>query len=69
MAPNLIKAALAVLVLGSAPHFLYALYGPVDSDPIGLGLMASLAVPLSLTLAAASGIIYLRQSRRSGQTV
>jgi len=69
MAPNLMKAALAVLVIGSAPFFLFALYGPVDDNPAGLGIMVWVSVPLALVLAASSGVVYLLQTWRQSSAV
>lgn len=64
MAPNLMRAALAMLVLGWAPILLYAMYGPADGNPIGLGILAWASVPLALALAASSGVVFLVKNLR-----
>lgn len=47
----LLMAGIAVLVLGAGPLLLYMLLGPADGNPIGLGLLAVVAVPVGLGLA------------------
>ena len=66
MATRLVIAALAVLLAGWAPILLYALFGPADGNPIGLGLLAWASVPVALTLAAAAAImaVWSRRARR-----
>lgn len=39
---------LAVLLFGAGPLLLYVLLGPADGNPIGLGLLAMVAVPVGL---------------------
>jgi len=41
----------AVLLLGVGPLLLYILLGPADGNPIGLGLLAVVAVPVGLCCA------------------
>lgn len=66
MAPNLLKAALAVLVFGWAPILLYMMFGPADGNPIGLGLLAWTSTPVSLILAVASGFaLFMQRVRES----
>ena len=40
-------ASLAAGAIGIAPLLLYALLGPKNGNPIGLGLLAMLAVPVA----------------------
>jgi hypothetical protein len=47
----MVVAGLAVLVLGAGPLLLYALLGPADGNPIGLGLLMVVAVPIGAILA------------------
>ena len=68
MASNLMKAALAVLVLGWAPVLLYSIFDLSGGNPLGLGVLAWLSVPVSLMLAAASGIAFLLQSWREKES-
>ena len=48
----MLMAGIAVLVLGAGPLLLYMLLGPADGNPIVLGLLAVVAVPVGLGLAA-----------------
>jgi len=45
-----VKAGLLVAILGAAPLLLYSLLGPADGNPIGLGLLAVVAVPIGFLL-------------------
>jgi hypothetical protein len=45
-----IKAGALVMLLGAAPLLLYALLGPADGNPIGLGLLMVVAVPIGFLL-------------------
>ena len=47
---------------GVAPLLLYIAFGPADGNPIGLGLLAVLAVPVS-AVGAAVGLIKLLVER------
>jgi hypothetical protein len=42
---NIFAAGIAVAGLGALPILLYALLGPSDGNPIGLGLLMVVAVP------------------------
>lgn len=44
-------AGIAVLALGAGPLLLYIVFGPADGNPIGLGLLAMVAVPVGGILA------------------
>lgn len=44
--PAMLILGLAVLVFGAGPLLLYILFGPADGNPIGLGLLAMVAVPV-----------------------
>ncbi len=48
---RLLMAGLAVLVIGVGPLLLYALFGPADGNPIGLGLLTFVAMPVGGVLA------------------
>lgn len=45
---RILIASLLVGVAGVAPLLLYVLFGPADGNPIGLGLLAVLTVPISV---------------------
>lgn len=49
---RILCASLLVAVLGVAPLGFYILFGPSDGNPIGLGLLAVVAVPV-----ASAGVI------------
>ncbi len=44
---KILLTSLAAGAIGIAPLLLYALLGPKDGNPIGLGLLAMLAVPVA----------------------
>ena len=46
--PKIVAASLAVGAAGLAPLALYIACGPAHGNPIGLGLLAALAVPVAL---------------------
>jgi len=46
-----IKAGLVVMAAGVAPILLYTLLGPADGNPIGLGLLMVVLVPVGFLLA------------------
>jgi hypothetical protein len=48
---KLFAGGIAVLVLGVGPLLLYIAFGPADGNPIGLGLLAMVAVPAGGILA------------------
>jgi len=45
-----IKAGALVMLLGAAPLLLYTLLGPADGNPIGLGILMVVAVPIGFLL-------------------
>jgi hypothetical protein len=45
-----IKAGVLVMLLGAAPLLLYTLLGPADGNPIGLGMLMVVAVPIGFLL-------------------
>lgn len=45
---RILRGSLLAGAIGIAPLLLYALLGPADGNPIGLGLLAMLAVPVAL---------------------
>ena len=49
-ATTFIKAGLIVMLVGAAPLLLYTLLGPADGNPIGLGLLMVVAVPVGFLL-------------------
>lgn len=56
------KILLTSLLLGAAgiaPLLLYILLGPADGNPIGLGLLAVVAVPASVVGMAIGGVTLL----------
>lgn len=46
-----IKAGLVVMAAGFLPIGLYTLFGPADGNPIGLGLLMVVLVPVGFLLA------------------
>jgi hypothetical protein len=55
---RILRTSLLIGAAGIAPLLLYILLGPADGNPIGLGLLAVLAVPASI-LGMAIGCIIL----------
>jgi hypothetical protein len=49
---TMLAAGIAVLLFGAGPLLLYGLFGPADGNPIGLGLMMIVAVPVGGMLIA-----------------
>ena len=45
---RILKTSLIAGAIGVAPLLLYILLGPKDGNPIGLGLLAMLAVPVAV---------------------
>ncbi len=45
-----IKAGLLVMLAGAAPLLLYTVVGPADGNPIGLGILMVVAVPIGFLL-------------------
>jgi hypothetical protein len=64
---RILIASLTVGGVGIAPLLLYILLGPADGNPIGLGLLAVLAVAVALIGgligAVTLGVEYLRRPR------
>lgn len=54
--PRILACSLAFGVAGVAPLLLYIAFGPADGNPIGLGLLAVLAVPVG-AVGAGVGLI------------
>lgn len=46
--PKIVAASLVLGAAGLAPLLLYVAFGPADGNPIGLGLLAALAMPVAL---------------------
>lgn len=49
-------AGLMILVGGVSPLLLYIAFGPAKGNPIGLGLLAMVAVPAGLGMVLAGGV-------------
>jgi hypothetical protein len=49
----------AVAVVGISPLLLYILLGPSNGNPIGLGLLAMLAVPVAAIGGVIGGLTYV----------
>jgi hypothetical protein len=47
---SFIKAGVLVMLLGATPLLLYTLLGPADGNPIGLGMLMAVAVPIGFLL-------------------
>jgi hypothetical protein len=57
LGPRILVTSFAVGVLGVAPLLLYMLFGPADGNPIGLGLLAVVAAPISVGGMALGAIV------------
>ncbi len=49
-AATFIKAGLLLMLAGAAPLLLYTVVGPADGNPIGLGILMVVAVPVGFLL-------------------
>jgi hypothetical protein len=45
-----LTAGLALMAVGFLPILLYAMFGPADGNPIGLGLLMAVLVPVGFLL-------------------
>ena len=45
-----LKAGVAMMAVGFLPILLYAMFGPADGNPIGLGLLMAVLVPVGFLL-------------------
>lgn len=54
--PKCLKRAAVVAAVGCLPLLLYILLGPRDGNPIGLGLLAALAL-IAAVLIVATGLV------------
>lgn len=54
---RILIGSFAVGVIGVGPLLLYTLFGPADGNPIGLGLLAVLAAPISVGGMALGAIV------------
>jgi hypothetical protein len=45
--PAIVITSLAIGLCGVGPLLLYVLFGPADGNPIGLGLLAVVAMPVA----------------------
>ena len=54
---RILVASFVVGVVGVGPLLLYVLFGPTDGNPIGLGLLAVLAAPISVGGMALGAIV------------
>lgn len=54
----IIRTSLAIGAAGILPLLLYAAFGPSNGNPIGLGLLAVVAVPVAL-IGTAAGLLKL----------
>lgn len=55
---RIVAISLALGLIGVLPLLLYIAVGPKDGNPIGLGLLAVLAIPIA-TIGALVGLIWL----------
>lgn len=65
---RILITSLIVGVVGAAPLLLYVLLGPADGNPIGLGLLAVLAVPIAVAGMVFGAIVLVVQSLLRGRT-
>lgn len=59
LGPRILITSFAGGVVGVAPLLLYMLFGPSDGNPIGLGLLAVVAAPISVGGMALGAIVTL----------
>jgi hypothetical protein len=57
-AKTVIKAGLVVMLVGAGPLLLYTLLGPSNGNPIGLGLLMVVLVPIGFLLLG-TGLLWL----------
>lgn len=65
--PRLLLWALVVAFITIGPLVLYVAFGPADGNPIGLGLLAMLGVPLSGVLIVVGVAQWLFALGRTGR--
>jgi hypothetical protein len=65
---KIVKASALLGLAGLAPLLLYALLGPADGNPIGLGLLAAATTPIALVGMAVGAVKWLveRLAKRGG---
>ena len=64
---RMLLVGVAVRALGVGPLLLYILLGPADGNPVGLGLLAMVAVPVGLGCAG-FGLIRMLIERLAGRS-
>ena len=57
-AKTVIKTGLVVMLVGAGPLLLYTLLGPSNGNPIGLGLLMVVLVPIGFLLLG-TGLLWL----------
>lgn len=62
----MIKIGFVIIALGLAPLLLYVVFGPADGNPIGLGLLMTVAVPVG-ALIVVLGLLRRFFGRRSAE--
>ena len=55
---------LALIVLSVAPLLLYVLFGPKDGNPIGLGLLMVVGVPVGVAVSVVGLVVGMAAERR-----
>jgi len=64
---KILRASMIAGAVGIAPLLLYTLLGPADGNPVGLGLLAILAMGIAvvggLIGAVTAGVEYIRRTR------
>lgn len=61
-----IRIGLAILALGTGPLLLYAIFGPADGNPIGLGLLFILTFPFAAAFLGWGGFLrFLGRGRKA----
>ena len=65
---RILKGSLVTGAVGISPLLLYILLGPANGNPIGLGLLAMLAVPIALMGGLIGAIMLaIEHFRRTGR--
>lgn len=55
---------LALIALSLAPLLLYVMFGPKDGNPIGLGLLMVVGVPVGIALSVVGLVVGMAAGRR-----
>lgn len=60
----IMSGGIKLAALGTAPIVLYGIFGPNDGNPIGLGLLAMVAIPVGALVVVVGAIKWLLERGR-----